>query len=70
MLTSCKEHREGDVTGAPSETTSLTLTDEIIPENNPDSSETSDEIIKSVELSGKAADITDEQLKKIVRSRL
>lgn len=48
MLTSCREYREGDVTGVPSETTSLTLTDEIIPEKTPDGDELPDEIILAV----------------------
>ncbi|MDE7289042.1 MAG: hypothetical protein K2N71_06025, partial [Oscillospiraceae bacterium] len=39
MLTSCHEYHEGDITGVPSETTSLTLTEEIIPEKTPDSNE-------------------------------
>lgn len=48
MLTSCKEYREGDVTGVPIETTSLTLTEEIIPEKNQDGEELPKEITLAV----------------------
>lgn len=48
MLTSCKEEREGDITGVPEETTSLTLIDEVIPEKTPDSDEFPDEITLAV----------------------